>query len=255
MAMFGLFSKNNEQIKDLEQIKKFLRSHIDEFKSKEKEIPADVFEASVFLLEEILDMYESISTLYRRDHFRSCIILARTILENSINLRYIYQSDTEKRAKNFKLFSLREYLNRADKVENTPKEAKEFLDFLRQETLHYQPSGTNQGYWDGKSIRDKALSLKSETVYDMYRHLSNYLHSKYRGNRNLSVERPYNDFLRKLVFKDILVHTLQALTDMCLKYDLEGGIMIMHDYPQQGHVLLFATNPKRREAEMKDVKL
>lgn len=253
--MLGLFSKNREQIKDLEQIKKFLRSHLDEFKSKEKSIPDDVFDATVFLLEEILDMYESITTLYKKDHFRSCIVLARSILENSINLRYIYQKDTEKRAKNFKLFSLREYLKRADKVENMPADAKEFLDFLKEQTENYQPAGTNQSYWDGKTIRDKSLELKSETIYDMYRHLSNYLHSKYQGNRNLSVERPYNDFLRKLVFKDILVHTLQALVAICERFDLDGGIMILHDYPQHGHVLFFATNPKRREAEMEDIKL
>ena len=249
------FWKKREQMKDLKEIRIFLRSHLNEFESKKEKIPEDIFETTCFLLEEIIDIYESIAVLYRQKHFRSSVVLARSVIENSISLRYIYQADSEKRALNFKLFSMREYLKRAERMEGVPPpEVKQMLEIMRKRVEEYQPSGSNPNQWDGKSVKEKTQALQSESIYDIYKHLSNYTHSKFKGSRDLSIERPYNDYIRELVFKQILVHTLQALADMCLKYDLDGGVMIMHDYPELGSAFFFATNPKRREAEMKDIK-
>jgi hypothetical protein len=248
--MLGLV-KNRAQIKDLKEIINFIEAHLSELLTKEKSIPYDVFQVTVFLLKENIEIYQSISTLYAGDHFRSCLILARSILENSINLRFIYKTDSEQRALNYRAFSMKEYIARANKVKDITPEAIEFLDELKKLTVDYKPTGKRPGDWDGTSLRDRAVELHSESTYDVYRHLSNYMHSKFQGNRDLSVDRPYTNHLRRVVFKDILLFTLQALQAICEKYDLDGGIMFIDNYPKTKSTVAYATNPKRREEDMK----
>jgi hypothetical protein len=250
MNIFNFWRKEPEQVKDLERINHFLKTHLEQFQEKGDTVSDNLFDVTDFLLKEIIDMYESMRILYKEGHFRSCIIMARSILETTINLRYIYKDDTEKRASNYKYFSTKEYLKRADKMSDIPPKGKELLEYLKKMTEDYSPSGNNKNHWDGKSIREESNEIGSSSVYDSYSHLSTYLHSKFRGTRDLAMERPYNDYLRKLVFKDLLAYTLEALKPICEKFDLEGGIMINEEYPDKRGVTVFATNPKRAQEEL-----
>ena len=253
--MFNFGIKNHSSIKSLNESKKFLKVHLKEFRTKEEVVSEDLFDVTAFLLEEIIDMYESLILLYEKNHFRSCIILARSILENSINLQYIYNKDIELRASNYKLFSLREYVKRAKKTEKMTPELLKFIEELEKIVGKYNPSGKRVGHWDGKTVRDQVAELKIESMYDTYRHLSNFTHSKFQGNRDLSGERPYLDFLRKLVLRDIMVYILPSLQAICERFDLNGGLMVIHDYDiKSPRIILYATNPKKNtETEKQNV--
>lgn len=238
--------KNREQVKELEIYTAFLEVHLDQFRAKKGEIPEDLFVVTEFLLEEIIDMYQSMKVLYRKDHFRTCLILARSILESSINLRYIYKEDREKRASNFRRFSTKEYLKRAEKVKDITPEGKEMLDLLKKIAEAYTPSAGNKRHWDGKSVREKSEEIGMGRDYEIYSHLSTYLHGNFRGNRDLSIQRPYNNNLRKIVSRDLLLFVTETLKVIAEAFDLDGGIIHM-DYGDK--LIIFATNPKRASAQ------
>jgi hypothetical protein len=233
---------------DLAAMNKELQRHLAELKNKKAEVQEDIFDVTMYILEENIDLYKSIITLYKQGHFRSCLILVRNILENFVNLQYIYADDSEKRAKNFRLFSALHYLKRVDKVKDVPPEIKkEFSEMRQSMELDYQPSGNKKGHWDGKSMRKMCDELKLTIIYeDWYSRLSSYTHSQYRGNRDLDHAGPYNNFLRDLVVKHVSVVGLQTLYKINSKYNLTEDIVILHDYPQEGAVFLFAVNERTK---------
>ena len=109
------FLKSGE-IKDLEDIRDFLRYWLQDFKTYEEQMSPVLFRVTSFIIRENIEIYSSIITLRKKHHFLSCLILGRSILENSVNLQYIYRQDTEQRAKNFDLFAMSGYANRAGKL-------------------------------------------------------------------------------------------------------------------------------------------
>lgn len=225
-----------------------LERHLAQLRNKKAEVQEDIFDVTAYLLEENIDLYQSIITLYRGEHFRSCLILIRNILENFVNLQYIYAADSEKRAKNFRLHSFLKYLKRVHMVKDMPSDIrKEFVDLQESTQRDYQPSGVKKGHWDGKSFRDMCEELKLTFIYeDWYSRLSGYSHSQYRGNRDLDHEGPYNNFLRDLVVKHVSVVGLQTLYKINGKYNLTEDIVGIHDYPHEGAIFLFAVNERTK---------
>ena len=84
--MFNLFKK--EQFFEIRSI---LVDHLKQLKEKKDSIPEDVFDVTEFSLEEILKVFQSMDILMKKGDFEGCIKLSRSILENSINLQYIYK--------------------------------------------------------------------------------------------------------------------------------------------------------------------
>lgn len=231
---------------DLAVMNNELGRHLAQLRNKKAEVQEDIFDVTAYLLEENIDLYQSIITLYKQGHFRSCLILVRNILENFVNLEYIYAVDSEKRAKNFRLYSGIKYLKRVPKVKDMPPDIKkEFAEVLQDMERDYQPSGIRKGHWDGKSMREICDELKLTFIYeDWYSRLSGYSHSQYRGNRDLDREGPYNKFLRDLVWKHVSVIGLQTLYTINSKYDLTEDIVSIHGYPHPGAVFFFAVNKR-----------
>ena len=95
---------------DLAAMNNELERHLAQLRNKKAEVQEDIFDVTAYLLEENIDLYQSIITLYKQEHFRSCLILVRNVLENFVNLQYIYANDAEKRAKNYRLYSMLRYL-------------------------------------------------------------------------------------------------------------------------------------------------
>ena len=75
---------------DLAAMNTELQRHLAELRKKKAEVQEDIFDVTAFILEENIDLYQSIITLYKQNHFRSCLILIRNILENFVTLQYIY---------------------------------------------------------------------------------------------------------------------------------------------------------------------
>jgi len=82
--------------------------------------------------------------------------------------------------------------------------------------------------------------MEQGPIYEeYYSRLSGYSHSQFKTIRDLDQERPYNDFLKKFIFKDLAIVACSALKDINEKYNLiEGGICIS-DYPKQGDKCFF----------------
>lgn len=240
--MFNLFKKN-QRTEDLKQIKIFLRKHKEQLIKNKDKVPQDIFDVTNFFFDEVLDIYESMDILIRKDHFRGCLPMARLLLENSINLQYVYKQDTEQRAKNYKLASANSFLKRLSTLKETNSELNEMKAVFENELKDYAP--------DKKTLRDKAEEVNMQSMYkDSYKRLSEYIHSEYRANRDLNRVGPYTEYLKRMVFSDTLLVTLEALKSVCERYDLDGGVMIIDDPGYKG-VIFFATNPKKQEEYMK----
>jgi hypothetical protein len=236
--MLSLFKKNSRAA-DIREIQSFIRAHKEEFEKREAEVPPDVFDVTCFFFDEILDIYASMEILMQKHHFRGCLPMARLLLENSINLQYIYKQDIEERAKQFKLKSASSYYKRFATLNDPAPEYKELKKIFEDKLEEYVPNK--------KTLKEKAKEVNLHSMYkDSYTRLSGYVHSEYKGNRDLSEVRPYNDYLRRMVFSDTLLVTLDALKSICEKYDLDGGVMIIDDPGYKG-VVLFATNPKKQQ--------
>lgn len=240
------FGKNKKSIKDIKLMVDCLYLHLAQLEEKRKTIDSTLFDVTEFLLLEIIDAYEAISTLYIKDHFKSCLILVRSVFEGTINLEYIYKSqDIKQTAKNYRLFSIREYLSRADKFDSKEIEKSELIATLRKEVEEYLPSGKSDWHWDGKSIKQKAMETDNEWAYDFFKQLSNYNHGKFRKNRDFSSRRPYLDFLHEIISPHSIFSTLSALQEIAVKFNLDGDVMMINDYPQAGSTVVFATNPEK----------
>lgn len=236
--MFNLFKKNNKE-DDIEEIKKFLTMHLSQLIKAKDKIPEDVFDVTKFFIEENLDIYESMNILMSKNHFRGCIPLSRSILENSINLQYIYKEDTEQRAKNFKLASMDSFLKRYNDFEDNSPQYKEMKNVFENQLKYYVK--------DRKNIKEKFEEVNSHLFYkEAYKRLSGYVHSEYKINRDFTENRPYNNYLKRLVFTDTLLVTLEALKVVCEKFDLDGNFMVIDDL-DYNRTIFFSTNPKKME--------
>ena len=110
MRLFDFFKR--EEVYDIEQITKFLGSHYDDFARHLTRVTPNLYEVTMFLLLENMELYEAMGILMRKNKFRACIPLARSLLENAVTLKYIYAADSEKRAENYKKLSRYSYLTR-----------------------------------------------------------------------------------------------------------------------------------------------
>jgi hypothetical protein len=187
------FLKSGE-IKDLEDIRDFLQHWLRNFLLHEKDMSPVLFRVTNFIVRENIEIYNSIITLRKKGHFLSCLILARSILENSVNLQYIYREDTEQRAKNFDLFAMSGYVNRASGLDDISQENAELLSKMEDLLKDYKPSGKNKNNWDGKTIWDIFSELNLESFYiTVYKRLSSFTHPTF-NNRNFSQDRPFINF-------------------------------------------------------------
>lgn len=232
--------KKKEQIKDLKAIQKLLRVHIVELERNQKNIPNDIFEVTHFLLQENFDTYNSVILLYKKNDYRSCLILARSIIENSVNLQYIYKENIEKRALNYKLYSLKVYLERVRNLKKVDERLAKTSALFKEELQKYSPSGENSYHWDGKSVKKILDDLDQKVIYhEFYSRMSSYVHAQFKNNRDLRAKRPYNDFLKKLICNDCALTVLESLRSINNKYNLQEGVVIIKDYPNEGNDLIF----------------
>ena len=243
--MFNFFKKPSRK-KDLQVVRKFLVSHFKQFHDAKEIIPIDVFDVTLFLLTEAIQLFDSIDILSRKNHFSGCLPIARTIMEISINLQYIYKKDVEQRAKLFKLDSMYEMKRKGDSIEDESKVNpvyQEYMNKLDAELKEYKK--------EKKTVYEKAEEVNMESFYiSTYRRLSEYVHSRYRPARDFDEEGPYNDFLKRVVYTDTVMFMLMGLKSMCEKYDLEGSFMIIEDSSYVG-TIFFSTNPKKEEGRTK----
>jgi len=231
------FFKKNPHTQDLEHIKIFLRSHLDQLTEAKDKISQNILDVTKFFIEENLDYYESMDILMRKNHFRGCIPMARSIFENSINLQYIYKENTEQRARNFKLASMDSFLKRWTDFKEYPHEVEEMKKYFESELKNYVP--------DRKTIKEKAEEVGVHSMYrDIYKRLSEYVHSGYKSKRDFDDGGPYSTYMKRIVFSDALLVVLESLRKICERYDFDGGVMIIDD--PKG-VVFFATNPKKQE--------
>ena len=226
-------------------VQSILIDHLTQLEEKKDSIPDDVFDVTKFTLEEILSIFGSMDILMKKNDFDGCIKLSRSILENSINLQYIYKEDTEKRAKNFKLSSLKGMTRKFEALDEYTPEAKEMYEFFQKEL---------EGYEREKNVRDKFKAVDSDATYvRSYRRLSEFVHPVYRHERiDFTEDRPFVLELKRTVRSDTGLVTLMALKRVCTKYDLDGGVVRIDD-PEYKGIVFFATNPKRQEEVMKDM--
>lgn len=237
--MFNLFKKNNRQ-DDIKEIKGFLNIHLSQLIKAKDKIPDDVFDVTKFSLEEILSTFKSMGFLMMKNDFEGCIKLSRTILESAINLRYIYKEDTEQRAKNFKTASIKNLSKKFELLEEHTPEAKEMNDYFQKLLKDYN--------LDKKVVRDKFKEVNSDSTYvRSYKRLSEYIHPTYRPQKvNFNEDSPYVLEMKRTVRSDTCIMTLMALMDVCTKYDLDGGIMVIEE-PEYKGTVFFSTNPKKME--------
>lgn len=231
--MFNFLKKKTT---NFEEIRSLLIDHIKQINDKKNSIPEDVFDVTKFSIEEILSTFESMDTLMGKNDIGGCIKLSRTILENSINLRYIYKEDIENRAKNFKTASIKKLSEKFESLDQHTPEAKEMYDYFQKLLKDYIP--------DNKKIRDKFKEVNSDSTYvRSYKRLSEYIHPTYRPQKiDFNKDTPYILEMKRTVRSDTCIITLTALMDICIKYDLDGGVMVIEE-PEYKGTVFFSTNP------------
>lgn len=241
MDMFSLFNKPSRK-KDLNAVKVFLGTHLQQLHDAKDRVPQDVFDVSAFFITEAIQLFDSVDILTRKNRFRGCLPLARTIIEISINFQYIYKKNVQQRAKNFKLDSMWEMKRKGDNVANEALDNpfyKEFMGKIADELKDHKK--------EKKNIYEKAKETNMKSSYiSTYRRLSEYVHSGYQPVRYFDEKGSYNDFLKRVVYSDSVMFMLMGLKSMCEKYDLEGGCMVIDDPGYKG-IIFFSTNPKREE--------
>ncbi len=235
--MFNIFNKKT----NFDAIRSILKDHLNQLQEKKSSIPEDVFDVTKFSIEEFIGIFESMDTLIEKNDFEGCLKLSRSILENSINLQYIYKEDIEKRAGNFKLIQVKGMTKKFEALDEYTPEAKEMYDWLKEKLKDYKET----------KIREKFKAVNSETQYlGSYQRLSEFIHPTYRpGKINFTEKRPFVENLKRIVSADTCLITLMSLESVCTKYDLDGGIMVIEDSGYKGTVV-FATNPKKAEKNM-----
>jgi hypothetical protein len=237
--MFNFFKKKRNFV----AMKLVITDHLKQLEEKRASIPEDVFDITRFSFEELLSTFESMDTLIKKRDYEGCIKLSRSILENSVNLRYIYKEDTEKRAKNFKLKSVKILSKKFESLDDPAPEAKEMNDYFQELLKDYTPE---------KNMRDKFKEINSEATYiRSYKRLSEFIHPVYRHKKiDFNQNRPYALEMKRTVRSDTCLVTLTALAVVCVRYNLDGGI-VMIDEPGYIGKVFFATNPKKAEEDMK----
>lgn len=232
--MFNLFTKKT----NFGAIKSILIDHLRQLKDKKSSISEDVFDVTKFSVEEFISIFESMDILIEKNDFEGCIKLSRSILENSINLQYIYKEDIEKRSKNFKLTQVKGMTKKFEALDEYTSEAKEMYDLFKEQLKDYKET----------RIREKFEAVNSEALYlESYQRLSEFIHPTYRsGKINFAEKRPFVENLKRIVRADTCLITLMSLEAVCVKYDLDGGVMVIDDLGYKGPVV-FATNPKKME--------
>jgi hypothetical protein len=245
--------RNRAVAHDLKGLMRVQRTHVAELVAmrEEKHIPYEVFEVTKFLLEENIDLYGSILKLWRAGYFVSCLMLGRVLMENCINLQYIYQKDTERRAKNYMMHSFVAMFKRMKEGgvgEFNGEPVDERIKDLKQE---FEKSGGNSSRWDGRTFKEMCEELGHTKIYnDFYVRLSQYTHSQYKGQRSFEESRPYNDFMRTLILRHIPILNYEALKAINEKYDLLWGVAIIRGYPYEGATLAFSFSSKKVDEEM-----
>ncbi len=251
MDFIRKWRKKREILHDFKEIVRMQKGHLDELVSRRADIEPDVFNVMKFILEESIGHYNSIIVLFKKDQFQACLLIGRSIIESSINLQYILRSETERKAKNFILHSTTSFIKGLRSIKEEMPGKVEMLNYLEELEEQLQKSGSKDFHWDGKSFKQICDELGLSDIYEAwYSRLSKYVHSQYKGTRDFEQERPYNDFLKRLITKDMYILTLQTLKDINEKYNLlEGGATIF-DYPQQGAVMVFSISSKKIDDEV-----
>ncbi|MFA6446123.1 MAG: DUF5677 domain-containing protein [Candidatus Paceibacterota bacterium] len=229
--------------KKFAEIKSILIDHLNQLEGNKSLIPVDIFDVTKFSIDEFVSIFESMETLMRMKDFEGCLKLSRSILENSINLQYIYKEDTEKRAENFKLTQVKGMTKKFEVLDEFTPEAKEMYDLFKEKLKDYKEI----------KIREKFKVINSEIQYlKSYQRLSEFTHPTYRSKKiDFTERRPFVENLKRIVRSDTCLITLMALEVVCIKYDLDGGIMMIDEPGYIGQVF-FATNPKKAEEDMKN---
>ena len=237
--MFNFFMKKTM----FGPIRLMLEDHLEQIQEKRESIHEDVFDVTKFSIEEFIGIFKSMDILIMKNDFEGCLKLSRSILENSVNLQYIYKEDTENRAKNFKLTQVKGMTKKFEALDEYTPEAKEMYDFLKEEL---------KGYKETK-IREKFIAINSVGQYlTSYQRLSEFIHPTYRSVKiDFLEKRPFIENLKRIVRADTCVIVLMSLKAVCTKYDLDGGFMVIDEPGYIGHVF-FATNPKKAEEDMKN---
>lgn len=249
IMLFQKYREKRNQLKDLRGVSKLLSAHRRELILRKTAFPEDIFDVTEFFLRQNADLFDSIATLHKGGHFQSCVVLARSLIENAINLQYIYRDDIEQRAKNFKLFTLKQYVGRADTVEDFPGK-KDFVGSMEKILEDYKPNGKRKHHWDGRSFKAICDELKMGSTYEsIYSRLSEYSHSGFTRKTDYTESGPYNDFLRSLVFRYSVLMTAQTLKDINQRYDLLIGFIHMSDYPKNTD-LFFSFSNKKHEPNL-----
>ena len=220
---------------------------------KDENIPFELFEVTKFLLEENVDLYKSIIILLKKGLFQPCLVLGRIIIENSINLQYIYQKDSETRAKNYMIHAFVGDLKRMKKThENDPDVdvSGPIIAGIEELKKELQKSGNRDRPWDGKTFKEICEALNHEWVYKAwYSRLSRYVHSEYKAQRSFDIKRPHNDFLKRLISRDIEVLVLETLKSINNKYNLMEGFAVIENYPHEEATLFFSFSSKEVDEE------
>lgn len=242
--------KKREVIHDFKETVRLLKAQLAEVTRRQAEIPPDVFDVMRFVLEENIDFYKSIISLYKTGQFQSCLLIGRTIIENSINLQYILREDTERRAKNFILHSATSTLEGLKNLKEEIRGKAEVIKHIEGLKEQIQKSGSRNFSWDGKSFKQICDELGLGEIYNAwYSRLSKFVHPHYKNTRDLEQERPFNNFLKRLISKDMLVLTLQSLKDINKRYKLLEGGAIISDYPEEGALMVFSISSDEADEE------
>lgn len=231
---------------DIKQIRFVVLSHLRELIKRRKEVDDNLFEITAFLLDEIGDSLASIIKL-REDHLKSSIMIARFILEDSVNLQYIYKADSEKRALNYRSFSAKGLLKRMEQSREEDERIKGEIPRVKERVDMYSPTGNNSSHWDGRSVKEIMSDLGLDDIYsNWYMRMSSYTHPQYHGHKiTADVDSPYINFLKDMVFKDLALPILESLKVINEKLDLLEGGVIFKNYPKKNSTLVFSINNKR----------
>lgn len=231
--------------RNLRTVERLIKDHLKELEKHRSEIQPDIFDTTQFLLEEMVEAYGSIIQLLKAGRFQSSLTIGRTIVESTVNLRYIHKEDSERRAKAFIQFptvGLLEKAKRAYREDPKPEYGK-LINYLDYEKKRFKNQTGNERSWSGKNMKEMCDELGLLVVYqNWYKRLSEYSHCQYRGHRDLNQRSPYPDFLRNALFKDTPVLGLQALKTINEKYNLLEGFVVISDVPQKGAVPIFSIN-------------
>jgi len=247
MHTIKAFLKKREILHDFKKITKCQEAHLKELLKRKSNIQSDVFDATRFILEEGIDFYKSLIVLFNKGHIQSCLLMARPIVENAIDLQYIFQKDTEKRAKNYILHPVVSSIDKLKESEDLPGKDK-VIEWLEQLKSELNKSGGQNTYWDGKNFKKICEELNQGAIYELwYTRLSKYIHSQYKGERGLERKGPYTDFIKRFISQDIMILTLGSLKAINEKYNLLEGRVVIKNYPHENAVLIFSISSKETD--------